>query len=134
MINKCIFQGYVQNEIELKRTPNGIPVATFSLSCPREYKIGDKPQYDYPRLVAWNQIAEFISKKFHKDNIMLVECRLNTRSYDDAGTKKYVTEFVVDKVHFCERPANKQVNEHVEIPDHDDGFTPIDDEDGDIPF
>ena len=102
MLNRVILMGRITQELELKQTPNGTSVLSFSVAVDRSYsKQGEERQTDFINCVAWRQQAEFISKYFGKGRMIAIEGNLRTRTYDDKnGVKHYVTEVYVDSVSF----------------------------------
>ncbi len=63
MLNRVILMGRITQELELKQTPNGTSVLSFSVAVDRSYsKQGEERQTDFINCVAWRQQAEFISK------------------------------------------------------------------------
>ena len=102
MLNRVILMGRITQELELKQTPNGTSVLSFSVAVDRSYsKQGEERQTDFINCVAWRQQAEFISKYFGKGRMIALEGNLRTRTYDDKnGVKHYVTEVYVDNVSF----------------------------------
>lgn len=102
MLNRVILMGRITQELELKQTPNGTSVLSFSIAVDRSYsKQGEERQTDFINCVAWRQQAEFISKYFGKGRMIAIEGNLRTRTYDDKnGVKHYVTEVYVDNVSF----------------------------------
>lgn len=104
MLNKAILQGRLTADPELRYTQTGTPVATFRIACERDFKSKDPNAQtaDFITIVAWRQTAEFIPKYFTKGSMILVDGRLQVRSYTtNAGDKRYVTEVVADSVHFA---------------------------------
>lgn len=104
MLNKAILMGRLTADPELKTTPNGISVCSFTIAVDRGYvKSGAQRQTDFIDIVTWRQTAEFVSKYFAKGRLIAVEGTIQTRSYtDNAGNKRKVFEIVADSVHFCE--------------------------------
>lgn len=102
MLNRVIIMGRITHELELKQTPSGVSVLTFSVAVERSFaKQGEERQTDFISCVAWRQQAEFISKYFGKGRMIALEGNLRTRTYDDKnGTKHYVTEVFVDSASF----------------------------------
>ncbi len=97
--------GYVGNltaNVELKQTPQGVAVATFTVAVKRPFK---KDVTDYFRCVAWRNDAEFISRYFHKGDYISVKGYNTTRSYDKQvggdTVKIQVVELLVEKAEFC---------------------------------
>lgn len=110
-MNKCIFAGRLCEEPELKTTQSGIETAAFNIAVNRDYvKPGEERKADFLRCVAWRKTAVFINKYFHKGDGINLVCNVQSRSYDASdGTKRYVTEFIVDNVEF---PLGKKTNEN----------------------
>lgn len=102
MLNRVILMGRITHDLELKSTPSGVSVLSFTVAVDRSYaRQGEQRQTDFINCVAWRQQAEFISKYFGKGRMIALEGNLRTRTYDDKnGTKHYVTEVYVDSVSF----------------------------------
>lgn len=89
------------SDIELKQTPNGQQVASFSVATNRTWKDnnGEKQeQAEFHNIVAWGKTAEIVSKYLQKWKKAYVEGRLQTRSWEKDGEKKYRTEIVAENV------------------------------------
>lgn len=102
MLNKWIGMGRLTAKPELKTTPSGTSVTSFTIAVDRDYKSqnGEKAT-DFLNIVAWRQTAEFITKYFDKGNLILIEGSVNVRSYEDqSGQKRYITEITADKAQF----------------------------------
>ena len=100
MINKMILQGRLCKSVDMRTTKNDNSVASFTIAWSEKY--GQTEQSLFMNCVAWNNQAEFISKYFRKGDMVVVEGKLTTRSYEDGnGDKRYVTELIVEKAHFC---------------------------------
>lgn len=93
-INKVIMTGRLTAPPELKMTPSGVSVVTFSLAQNR------KEAVDYFDFVAWRQTAEFICKYFKKGDGIEIVGHLTTRSYERNGVKCKVCEVECDNVAF----------------------------------
>lgn len=106
MYNKVILMGRLTRDPELKTTPNGISVATFSIAVDRRFaKSGEERKTDFFNIVAWRQQAEFVSKFFYKGRSILVEGEIQNRSYvDKDGVTRYITEVIADNVSFTGEP------------------------------
>ena len=106
--NKVILVGNLVADPELKQTPSGVSVATFTLAVQRRYaKPDDAQQADFINIVAWRQTAEFISRYFSKGKSILVCGAIQSRSYtDQTGQKRYVTEVVAEEATFVERKSS----------------------------
>ena len=103
--NKVILVGNITADPELKQTPNGVMVSTFSLAVSRKFtRTGEQPQTDFINVVCWRQTAEFVSRYFTKGMPMLVCGSLQTRSWTaNDGSKRYATEVVADEATFVEK-------------------------------
>jgi len=87
-------------EPELKYTTQGTAVASFTLAANRKF---NKEETDFINIVAWRQQAEFAANYGDKGRLVLVEGRLQTRTYENQeGKKVKVTEVVADEVRFLD--------------------------------
>lgn len=109
MLNHFVGMGRITEKPELKSTPNGVNVTSFTIAVDRDYKSqnGEKVT-DFLNCVAWKHTAEHIIKWFDKGSMICVEGAVNVRKYKDKdGNNRYVTEIVVDKVHFTGEKRNQ---------------------------
>jgi single-strand DNA-binding protein len=101
-VNKVILVGRLGKDPELRYTPQGTAVATFSLATDERYKdkAGQQQQKtEWHNLVVWRGLAEVCGKYLHKGKQIYIEGKIQTRSYDDRdGNKRYITEIVVDQM------------------------------------
>ena len=114
-MNKVILIGRLTKDVELRYTQtNNTAVASFCLAVNRKFvKNGEERQADFFNIIAWNKLAETISKYLFKGNQVAISGRLETRSCDDEnGQKHYVTEVIAEEVDFIE-PRNKQNNDAI---------------------
>ncbi len=102
MLNIAVIMGRLTADPELKHTPNGIAVNTFTVAVDRGYaKPGTEKQTDFINVVAWRNTAEFVSKFFKKGDMIAVNGSIQVRNYtDNNGVKRYVTEIIADNVNF----------------------------------
>jgi len=100
--NKAILIGNITKDIELRYTPQGTAVANFSLAINRKYKSGEELKEDvtFIPIVAWGKTAEIINQYCHKGSPLMVEGRLQTRSWEKDGQKQYKTEVVAENIQF----------------------------------
>ena len=128
MINKAILMGRLTKDPELRHTNNQTPVCSFSIAVSNGY--GEKQQTDFINCVAWNKTAEFVTKYFAKGKmIVIADGRISTRSWETQdGKRAYATEVVAKEVSFGETKRNQADTTQ------DDDFTPLDEEDDDLPF
>lgn len=109
-LNKAIVIGNLTRDPELKSLPSGIKVCSFSLATNRVWKDanGNKQESaDYHNVVVFGRQAETVAQYMKKGNSILVEGRMQTRSWDDknSGEKKYRTEIIADKTQFGPKGA-----------------------------
>lgn len=103
MFNVVILSGRLTADPELKTTPNGVSVCSFTIAVDRKYKQGEDRQADFINIVAWRQTAEFICKYFHKGSMIGIEGSAQTRKYQDKdGNNRTAFEVVANNVHFME--------------------------------
>ena len=97
-LNKCEFIGNLGKEPEMRFTPSGSPVTTFSVAVNRKYKGPDgdmKEETEWVSVVAWNKLAETCNQYLNKGQMVYLEGRLHTRSWEDkSGAKRYTTEII----------------------------------------
>lgn len=114
-MNKVILIGRLTKDVELRYTQTtNTAVALFNLAVNRKFaKAGEERQTDFFNIVAWNKLAETISKYLSKGNQVSISGRLETRNYDDEkGQKHYITEVIAEEVDFIET-KNKQNSEAI---------------------
>lgn len=104
-LNKAIIIGNLTRDPELRSLPSGVKVASFSLATNRVWKDqnGQKQEAaDYHNVVVFGRAAENVAQYMSKGNSLLVEGRIQTRSWEDkdSGQKRYRTEIVADRVQF----------------------------------
>ena len=94
-INKVILVGRLGKEPEVRALENGSTRATFTLATSEIYK--DKEgkkieQTEWHNIVCWRNKAEFAEAYLSKGKLIYLEGKLRTRSWEDNGIKKYITE------------------------------------------
>lgn len=104
-LNKALLIGNLTRDPELKAIPSGIKVCSFSIATNRVWKDknGAKQEAaDYHNIVVFGRQAETVAQYMKKGSQVMVEGRMQTRSWDDAATntKKYRTEVIADRVQF----------------------------------
>ena len=136
MLNKVFLQGRLVADPELRHTQQGTPVASYRLAVDRDYKSKDSnaQNTDFVNIVSWRNTAEFVSRYFTKGRMMLVEGRLQMRSYTDKdGNRRVAAEVVTDNVHFADSRKDGSNNEDGSLQESA-GFSELADDDGDLPF
>ena len=118
MLNKIVIMGRIVHDPELRYTQSQTPVASFSLACERDRKNqnGEK-ETDFIDCSAWRHTAEFISKYVVKGTLIVVEGRLQIRSFTDKnGNKRTAPEIVVDNAYFAESKRKSDPDERAPFP------------------
>ncbi|MFA5937285.1 MAG: single-stranded DNA-binding protein [Candidatus Paceibacterota bacterium] len=104
-LNKAIVIGNLTRDPEIRSLPSGIKVCSFSLATNRVWKDKNNMRQestDYHNIVVFGRQAETVAQYMKKGSSMLVEGRMQTRSWEDktSGEKKYRTEIVADRTQF----------------------------------
>jgi single-strand DNA-binding protein len=107
--NKVILGGRLTAEPELKQTPNGTRVVSFSVAVNRRVAKGAEQKTDFIACVAWRQTAEFISRYFHKGSCICIVGNIQVRSWTDQNNqKRYATEVIVDEANFVDSASENR--------------------------
>ena len=134
MFNLVVLSGRLTADPELKTTPSGVSVCSFTIAVERRYKQGEERQADFVNIVAWRQTAEFVSKYFSKGSMIGIEGSIKKRKYQDkSGTTRTVFEVVANNVQFMESKKTeadplKEVAQKVNV------LVDADEVDGDLLF
>ncbi len=102
-LNKVMIIGNLTRDPELKALPSGTNVANFSLATNRVWKDKDgnkQEEVEFHNIVVFGKQAETSAQYLKKGQSALVEGRLQTRSWEADGVKKYKTEIIADRVQF----------------------------------
>ncbi len=111
-LNKVFLLGRLTADPQLRTTPSGQPVGSFGLATNRVWtdKAGQKQEAaEFHNIVVWGRQAEVASKFLIKGSLVLVEGRIQTRSWDDQqGQKRKTTEIVAERIQLGPRPGGAQ--------------------------
>ncbi len=149
-INKAIIAGNVTRDPELRSLPSGIKLATFSVATNRFWRDATsgerKEMAEYHNIVVFGRQAENCAQYVKKGSQVCLEGRIQTRSWEQDGQKKYRTEIIAENVQFGSRPqmnngtsaphaapmapSTKSADDVIEYPDADS----LDINPDDIPF
>lgn len=147
MVNRVVLVGRLTKDPEMRRTSNDVPLVTFQLAVNRPFRNQQgETDADFIRCVVWRRQAENVEKYVSKGNMVGVDGRIQSRTYDDQdGNRRYVTEVVADSVQFLEpkgtqpprdmpssEPRNNQ--EQSQKQEEDSDLDHIDIADDDLPF
>ena len=140
-MNKAILIGNLTKDPEVRTTPGGATVCTFTIAVNRRYQnqSGERVA-DFLNIVAWRQLGELCGKYLAKGRKVSVIGEIQTRSYDAKdGTKRYITEIVADEVEFLTPKGQdsgsgsyERAYDRQSVPQAPEGFTEIDDDQ--LPF
>lgn len=110
MINRVVLVGRLTKDPELRFTPGGDAVATFTLAVNRAYKSqSGEREADFINCVIWRKPAENVANFLKKGSLAGVEGRIQTRKYEGQdGKKVYVTEVQADSVQFLDPKSSSQ--------------------------
>lgn len=110
MINRVVLVGRMTRDPELRRTPQGDAVTSFTLAVNRNYTSRDgQQQADFINCVVWRKPAENVERYCSKGSLVGVEGRIQTRSYDNQqGQKVYVVEVICNSVQFLDTRQKNQ--------------------------
>ena len=110
MINRVVLVGRMTRDPELRRTPSGAAVTSFSLAINRNFSSANgERQTDFINCVIWNKAAENVERYCSKGSLVGVEGRIQSRQYDaQDGTKRTVVEVICDTVQFIETKRKEE--------------------------
>ena len=111
-VNKVILLGFVGKDPEVRYVSQGVCVAQLTLATKEgSYKLQDGSEVpertEWHNILLWRKLAETVEKYVHKGDMIYVEGRLSTRSYEDKkGVTRYVTEVWADKLELFPQGRN----------------------------
>ena len=117
-MNKVVLVGRLTAKPELRYTASNTAFTRFSVAVNRNFTNADgKREADFINVVAWRKQAETISKFFDKGNLIALEGRLQTGSYDDKdGNKRYTVDVALDNFEFVESKAARESSSNSSTP------------------
>lgn len=139
MLNSTQLMGRLTADPELRYTPSGVAITSFTLASDTGRKTADdKKITNFIDCVAWRQRAEFACKYLTKGRLVVVEGELTTRSYEDKeGNRRKATEITVSQIHFADSKKEGQGTAQgapaAEYPDTPGDFVELG-PDEDLPF
>ncbi len=140
-MNKFQLMGRLTKEPEMRSTTNNLQVTTFSLAVNRRFVAqGQERQADFFNVVAYGKMAEFCSKYYRKGQQVLVEGRMQNRTWEDQqGQKRYSTDYIVENAYFADSRRDNDTNmnsssTNIQESNVDGSFITLDADDVDLPF
>lgn len=101
-VNKVILIGRLGKDPEVRNLDNGVSVANFTMATSETYKdrtTGEKKETtEWHNVVLWRGLAEITQKYLHKGDLVYIEGKLRTRSWEKEGVTRYTTEVVADNM------------------------------------
>jgi single-strand DNA-binding protein len=101
-VNKVILVGRLGKDPEVRNLENGASVANFTIATSESYKdktTGEKKEVtEWHNIVLWRGLAEIAQKYLHKGDLIFIEGKLRTRSWEKDGVTRYTTEVVGDNM------------------------------------
>jgi len=136
-MNKFQFMGRLTKDPEVRNTTTGTQVTSFSLAVNRKFagQNGER-QTDFFNLTAFAKTAEFCGKYFKKGAQVLVEGRIQNRTWEDTtGAKRYATDYIVEDTYFADsKRDNSGTNGTINSDIPSDGEYITIDDTADLPF
>lgn len=131
MVNNIIIHGRLTQDIELKQTPSGVSVCTFTVAVDRSYSKGEDKITDFFTVVCWRGLADMVSKYFGKGKEILVSGEMQSRKWqDNDGNNRVSWEIQANTVDFCGSKGNNNTQSSTQT-----DFKPIEDSsEADLPF
>ena len=128
MLNKVMLIGNLGVDPEVRFTPQGTPVCTFSLATNERYKKNGETETrtEWHRIVAFGRLAEICGEFLRKGKLIYIEGNLRTREWEDSkGVKRSTTEIIMNSMKILskdpdDKDVNKEFNEKEEPPELDD--------------
>jgi single-strand DNA-binding protein len=100
-VNKVIIVGNVGKDPEIRHLDGGVTVASFTMATSEKWKDKNGNQQEsteWHNMVVWGKLAEIVEKYIKKGSKLYVEGKIQTRSWEKEGVKKYVTEIKVNEL------------------------------------
>lgn len=101
MINRVVLVGRLTKDPILRKTQSGTSVVSFTVAVNRRMQ-NQEQQADFINCVAWNKVADLMAQYLKKGALVGIEGRIQTRNYEGANGRVYVTEVVAENVQFLE--------------------------------
>lgn len=133
MLNTITICGRICNELELKTTANGTEVLSFTVACERDFKgANGAKEADFIDVVTFKNTAVFVNQYFGKGRMIIVDGRLQTRTWEDNnGNKRKAVEIIANNVYFAD---SKSATEAPSAPSAGQPVPNYEEIDGDLPF
>lgn len=125
-LNKVMIIGHLGRDPEMRYTPSGRPVTTFSVATSRTWFSADgerNEETEWFNIVSWGGLAEICNQHLHRGQQVYIEGRLQTRSWDDSeGKKRSTTELVAREMIMLGDGRDDSSTSYVATPSEEEGF------------
>lgn len=119
-VNKVILVGRLGKDPEVRNLENGATVANFTIATSETYKdktTGDKKEItEWHNIVLWRGLAEIAARYLHKGDMVYVEGKLRTRSWEKEGVTRYTTEIIGDNMTMLSTKGSSMGGERATAP------------------
>jgi single-strand DNA-binding protein len=135
-LNKVMVIGHLGKDPEMRYTPSGRPVTTFSVAVSRSWNTADgerRSETEWFNIVAWGNLAEICKQYLHKGQQVYIEGRLQTRRWEDKEGQKHTNVEVVANEMMMLGDRRDNSKQKQESDQDDESSEPVADED-EFPF
>lgn len=138
-LNKVMIIGHLGRDPEMRYTPSGKPVTTFTVAVSRSWNSGDGERHtetEWFNIVAWGNLAETCKQYLTKGQLVYIEGRLQTRKWEDKEGQKHSSVEVVanEMTMLSERRDSNHNNEAGAAAPSEESAPPANNNEGDFPF
>lgn len=135
MLNHITIMGRITKDIELRRTPAGVAVASFTVAVDRDFNQNGQKETDFIDCVAWRGTGEFVERNFSKGKMIVVSGRLQIRKWEDKnGNKRNSAEIVADNVYFGDSKKDAGEKYEAAMTGQTQDYAVLDGDCDDLPF
>lgn len=119
MINKAIIVGHVGQDPEVRYTgnaSNGAKVATLRVATSERYKDKEgkvQELTEWHSIVCWRGLADIVEKYVKKGTLLYIEGKIQSRSWEDNGVKKYATDIIAREMHLLSKKEGQQKDPYI---------------------
>ncbi|MDD5467102.1 MAG: single-stranded DNA-binding protein [Anaerolineales bacterium] len=125
-LNKVMIIGRLGRDPEMRYTPSGRPVTTFSVATSRSWNTSDgdrRTETEWFNVVAWGNLAEICKQYLYKNRLVYIEGRLQTRHWEDSdGNKHSSTEIVANEMIMLDEKKEDTNNQEELVENEEDEF------------
>ncbi len=105
-MNNVTLIGRLTKDVEMHKSQSGLAIGSFTLAVDRPVQAGHDKQADFIPIVTFGKQAENCGKYIGKGRLVAINGRIQTRSYEKDGQKRYVTEVIANTVQFLDKPKD----------------------------